>query len=129
LVPASPQHGDWFQIRKEVNEHFGSSFHQLDSRLTHDIDHHLVDTRRGAWLVSKERGSLGAGKDRAMVRAQLILGTWTLLKPPHNEMYMPLWPVASEWLPQPHFHVAQRTVSLENGEGERNSTVIYDDDK
>ena len=38
LVPASPQHGEWFQIREEVNKHFGSNFHQLDSRLAYDID-------------------------------------------------------------------------------------------
>jgi len=129
LVPASPQHGDWFQIRKEVNRHFGSQFHQLDGRLDYDIDHQPVDTRRGAWLVSEERGSLEAGKERAMVRAQLILATWTLLKPPHNEVHMPLWPVASEWLPQPHFHIMQRSISLQEDGRERNSTVVYDDDE
>jgi len=129
LVPASPQHGEWFQIREEVNRHFGSNFHQLDSRLAHDIDHQPVDTRRGAWLVSEERGSLEAGKERAMVRAQLVLATWTLLKPPHNEIYMPLWPVASEWLPQPHFHIMQRSVGLQENGRERNSTVVYDEDQ
>ncbi|MGB7686046.1 MAG: hypothetical protein WBL45_09735 [Solirubrobacterales bacterium] len=129
LVPASPQHGNWFQIREEVNRHFGSKFHQLDSRLAHDIDHQPVDTRRGAWLVSEERGSLEAGKERAMVRAQLMLATWTLLKPPHDEIHMPLWPVASEWLPQPHFHIMQRSVGLQEDGRERNSTVVYDEDQ
>lgn len=129
LVPASSRGGEWFQIREEVNRHFGSSFHQLDDRFVHDIDHQPVDTRRGAWLVSKERGSLEAGKERAMVRAQLMLATWTLLKSPHNERYMPLWPVASEWLPQPHFHIMQRSVGLQENGRERNSTVIYDEDE
>lgn len=129
LVPASPQHGEWFQIREEVNGHFGSKFHQLDSRLAHDINHQPVDTRCGAWLVSEERGSLEAGKQRAMVRAQLMLATWALLKPPHDEAYMPLWPVASEWLPQPHFHIMQRSVGLQENGRERSSTVVYDDDQ
>ena len=129
LVPASPQHGNWFQIREEVNRHFGSKFHQLDSRLAHDIGHQPVDTRRGAWLVSEERGSLEAGKERAMVRAQLVLATWTLLKPPHDEIHMPLWPVATEWLPQPHFHIMQRSVGLHEDGRERNSTVVYDEDQ
>ncbi len=28
LVPASPQQDDWFQIREEVNFHFGATLHQ-----------------------------------------------------------------------------------------------------
>lgn len=129
LVPASSRGGEWFQIREEVNRHFGSNFHQLDDRFAHDIDHQPVDTRRDAWIVSEERGSLEAGKERAMVRAQLVLATWTLLKPPHHERYMSLWPVASEWLPQPHFHIMQRSVGLRGDGRERNSTVIYDEDE
>lgn len=82
LVAASHRHGDWLQIREEVNAHFGCDFHQLDSRLEHDRDQKIVDTRRGAWLVSEEHGSLEASKQRGMVRAQLVLATWTLLKPP-----------------------------------------------
>jgi hypothetical protein len=128
LVAAGHQHGDWFQIREEVNAHFGCDFHQLGSRLEHDGDQKIVDTRRGAWLVSEEHGSLEAGKQRAMVRAQLVLATWTLLKPPQNETYMPLWPVASEWLPQPHLHVMQRSVGVGTSGRERSGTVIYDDD-
>lgn len=129
LVPASPQHGDWFQIREEVNFHFGSTFHQLDSRVVHNSDKQSVDTRRGAWLVSRESGSLAVGKERAMVRARLVLATWTLLKPPENEIYMPLWPVASEWLPQPHLHVMQRSVDVAGAKRERNATVLYDEDE
>ncbi len=129
LVPASPRHGDWFQIRQEVNAQFGSTFHQLDNRFAHDVDDQPVDTRRGAWLVSKERGSLSAGRERAMVRAQLVLAVWTLLEPPHSEGFMSLWPVASEWLPQPHFHVMQRSVGLNPSGQERNATIVYGPDE
>ena len=129
LVPASPQHGDWFQIREEVNLHFGSTFHELDGRVVHESDRQPVDTRRGAWLVSRESGSLDIGKERAMVRARLVLATWTLLKPPETEIYMSLWPVASEWLPAPHFHVMQRSVDVAGNERERSATVLYDKDE
>ncbi|HXS33777.1 MAG TPA: hypothetical protein VN758_08405 [Solirubrobacterales bacterium] len=129
LVPASPQHGDWFQIREEVNSYFGSTFHQLDGRVVNDSDGQPVDTRRGAWLVSRESGSLDVGEERAMVRARLVLATWTLLKPPKTERYMSLWPVASEWLPQPYLHVMQRSVDVADNERERNATVLYDEDE
>jgi hypothetical protein len=65
---------------------------------------------------------------RAMVRAQLILATWTLFKPPRNETFVSLWPVATEWLPQPQLHIEQRSVGLRPAGGENGSTVIYDDD-
>jgi hypothetical protein len=38
LVAVSHRHGDWLQIREEVNAHFVCDIHQLDSRLEHDRD-------------------------------------------------------------------------------------------
>jgi hypothetical protein len=112
-----------------VNSFFGSTFQHLDARVITDSDGQPVDTRRGAWLVSRENGSLDVGKERAMVRARLVLATWTLLNPPETEIYMALWPVTSEWLPQVHLHVMQRSVDVAGNERERSATVLYDEDE
>ncbi len=65
-----------------------------------------------------------------MTEARMAVAVWTLLAPPHApEMYMPIWPAATEWLPQPWLHYEGRTVELPTASSTqpRGSTVVYPD--
>lgn len=88
-----------------------------------------VDTRHTASVVSLEQGSKSTAEKRAMTVARLALATWTLLSPPDSQFGMALWPSATEWQPQPHLHVQQRSRRLDvEGDGDRGATIVYGDD-
>lgn len=90
---------------------FGHSI-TVGHRIDVDIDESKFDTRHSVSLVTIEEGSLSVARERAQAVARFCVAVWTLLSPPHHEMFTPLWPAATEWLPGPHLHVQTKALLL-----------------
>jgi hypothetical protein len=92
---------------------FGGHSINVGARIHVDMNELKFDTRHTVSLVTVEEGSLSAARERAQAVARFCVAVWTLLSPPRQDMYTPLWPAATEWLPAPHLHVQARAVLLE----------------
>jgi hypothetical protein len=99
-------------------------------RRSHDANDQLIDTRHTASLVVAGRGTRRACETRTLCKAQYTLAVWTVLEPPHDDIYMPLWPIATTWLPQPSIHIEPPSRSRDaNARQPRGTTVLYAPDE
>jgi hypothetical protein len=132
LAPTSANDAhDHHLIESELRKIFGTPV-DVGWRRHHDADDNLVDCRHTASLVTAQRGPRHACEHRALTGAQLLLAVWTLLSPPHGDTFMPLWPIATEWLPQPHLHITQRAARIsppDKRSRSQGSTVLYTPDE
>jgi hypothetical protein len=92
---------------------FGGHSIKVGARIHVDMNELKFDTRHTLSLVTVEEGSRSVARERAQAVARFCVAVWTLLSPPRQDMYTPLWPAATEWLPAPHLHVETRTLLLE----------------
>jgi len=94
---------------------FGGHSITVGARMDVDMDDVKFDTRHTVSLVTVEEGSRSVARERAQAVARFCVAVWTLLAPPRQDMYTPLWPAATEWLPAPHLHVETQALFLEPG--------------
>lgn len=96
-------------------------------RQQHGHNDELLDTRHAASLVFAETGTRRACEQRALTKAQFVVATWTLFKPPDDDgIFMPLWPMATTWFPQPSLYVEVRATTRDVQRKQTGGhTVIY----
>src|SRR4051812_41832820 len=82
---------DRFQTRAAIDRLLGADADPGSRRIYATTDH-LIDTRLTATLVVRGRGTRRACDERARRVAQFAIAVWTLLRPPHDDIYMALWP-------------------------------------
>jgi len=92
---------------------FGGHSLNVGARMDRDIDDVAFDTRHTVSLVSIELGSRTLSRERAHAVGRFAVAVWTLLSPPTQDMYTPLWPAATEWLPGTHLHLESQMLLLE----------------
>jgi hypothetical protein len=135
LAPASTWRNDNVdphRVRQEVARLAGAPA-EIGSRYLHDVKDELIDTRRTATLVCKIRGTRGWCRRVAFEQCRFLVAGWTLFSPPESEMYTPMWPLVTEWQPQPQLHV-QEAAHHVAGDGaatkHRGMTIVHgpDDD-
>lgn len=129
IATADGERRDLTEMRRTLRRLFGTDV-DPGRRRRHDPGDQLIDTRHTASLVTTETGTRRAAENRAFCKAQYMLAVWTLLEPPHDDMYTPLWPVATTWVPQPSMHVEVVARSRDPQQREtRGATVLYAPDE
>ncbi len=120
---------DLRRIRDATLRTFGVAV-DVGRRHQRDHDDQLFDTRQTASLVFAEVGTRRASEQRALTKAQFVVATWTLFKPPDDDgIFMPLWPAATTWLPQPSLHVeVVATTRDPQRKQPRGHTLVYPPD-
>jgi len=71
---------------------FGGHSITVGARMDVDMDDVKFDTRHTVSLVTVEEGSRSVARERSQAVARFCVAVWTLLSPPRQDMYTPLWP-------------------------------------
>lgn len=78
----------------------------IDWRYTIDDDDAPVDTRCTVQYVGRGAGTPRAVRERLAVETRFVVASWSVMVPPEagEDVVPPLWPIATEYQPQPWLH-------------------------
>ncbi len=110
---------DYQSPAEAIRRVFGGHSVTVGARVHVDMNDLKFDARHTVSLLTVEEGSRSVARERAQAVARFCVAVWTLLSPPRQDMYTPLWPAATEWLPAPHLHVETQALLLEPEAGHR----------